>query len=462
MSLKAIAAALGGEVTSDGISAPAPGHSKQDRSLRVFIDPADRDGFRTHSFAGDGWRVCRDYVKQQLDITDQHASSPRPRSPAAARQLTNNCDKARFFWSRRRSIEGTPAERYLREARGYRGHIPSTLAYSSPMKAEHHPALIAAYGIPDEPEPGLITIADKAVMGVQLTLLRPDGSGKADIEPNKITVGRCIGWPIVIAPMNDMLGLAITEGIEDGLSIHEATGLGCVVCRRRVSVPSPRADCAELLRLRDHRHRFQRRWPREQPQAGRASHGAGHPCRRSRRMKPRDANDVHREEGVDALREKLDRNRSAFGKGKAKAGPKPKGKTKPKPGAKTGGGSQAKLVINPANPMQSARILSGGSFLQTESAPFTVIAAGSTVTTGRALRKPKRKPSRPKYGSSSKPRAIRRADRSSRKKSTSPKSRPRCAPSASSMTSSIRLHGSRTSSRRHRENSCPSPTVCCI
>jgi hypothetical protein len=33
--------------------------------------------------------------------------------------------------------------------------------------------------------------------------------------------------PIVLAPPNDLLGLAIAEGIEDTLSIHQATGLGC-------------------------------------------------------------------------------------------------------------------------------------------------------------------------------------------------------------------------------------------
>jgi Toprim domain len=36
-------------------------------------------------------------------------------------------------------------------------------------------------------------------------------------------VGNSAGWPIVLAPPNDGLGLAITEGIEDGLSAHEAT-----------------------------------------------------------------------------------------------------------------------------------------------------------------------------------------------------------------------------------------------
>jgi len=39
-------------------------------------------------------------------------------------------------------------------------------------------------------------------------------------------IGRPNGSPICIAPPNDLLGLAISEGIEDALSVHQATGLG--------------------------------------------------------------------------------------------------------------------------------------------------------------------------------------------------------------------------------------------
>jgi hypothetical protein len=39
-------------------------------------------------------------------------------------------------------------------------------------------------------------------------------------------LGSSIGYPIVLAPPNDLLGLAITEGIEDALSVHASTGLG--------------------------------------------------------------------------------------------------------------------------------------------------------------------------------------------------------------------------------------------
>jgi hypothetical protein len=61
---------------------------------------------------------------------------------------------------------------------------------------------------------------------VHLTLLKPDGSSKADADPNKLTIGSPAGRPLVLAPMNDLMGLAICEGIEDALSVHQATALG--------------------------------------------------------------------------------------------------------------------------------------------------------------------------------------------------------------------------------------------
>ena len=35
---------------------------------------------------------------------------------------------------------------------------------------------------------------------MQLTLLRPDGSGKTEATPNKLTIGTCSGLPMVLAP----------------------------------------------------------------------------------------------------------------------------------------------------------------------------------------------------------------------------------------------------------------------
>jgi hypothetical protein len=71
-----------------------------------------------------------------------------------------------------------------------------------------------------------IEIAESAICAVHLTFLKPDGSSKADVDPAKITIGSPTGAPLVLAPMNDLLGLAITEGIEDAISVHQEADLG--------------------------------------------------------------------------------------------------------------------------------------------------------------------------------------------------------------------------------------------
>jgi hypothetical protein len=96
-----------------------------------------------------------------------------------------------------RSPERLPS--YLRTARGYSGPIPRTLAFLLPSKPEHHPAMMAAFGVCDEPEPGIVG-EPLNVDSVHLTLLKPDGSGKADIDRNKRIVGRPLARPIAVAP----------------------------------------------------------------------------------------------------------------------------------------------------------------------------------------------------------------------------------------------------------------------
>lgn len=68
MTLKEIARFLGGDVAGSQAIVPGPGHSARDRSLAIRLDPSAPDGFVTHSFAGDDWQTCRDYVRQKLGL----------------------------------------------------------------------------------------------------------------------------------------------------------------------------------------------------------------------------------------------------------------------------------------------------------------------------------------------------------------------------------------------------------
>jgi len=167
-------------------------------------------------------------------VRDRDAPAPDPvklaaaRAEAAMRERAHEADrlaKARWLWSRRKPIAGMIAERYLRETRGIHCPLPATLGFL-PAHGEYPPAMIAAFGLAHETEPGALAIANDAVRGVHITRLLHDGSDRERGDLAKIMIGHSTGSPLVLAPPSDMAGLAITEGIEDALTMHEVTGLG--------------------------------------------------------------------------------------------------------------------------------------------------------------------------------------------------------------------------------------------
>jgi phage/plasmid primase-like uncharacterized protein len=139
---------------------------------------------------------------------------------AAAAEERRQSKVAAALWARRRPIIGMLAERYL----FWRGIacFPATIGYL-PAHQAHPPAMIAAFGLAQEIEPGVLA-APEDVTGIHLTKLTPEGHKVA--TQAKMMVGPSAGQPIVVAPPNDLLGLAICEGVEDALTVHEATGLG--------------------------------------------------------------------------------------------------------------------------------------------------------------------------------------------------------------------------------------------
>jgi hypothetical protein len=214
--------------------------------LRIWREKEDFAGFACARCGEKGW------------AREGGSTSPRPfperlvkiRSDAAKRQAAEQAGslrKCRWLWSASVPIaSASPPLVYLREARRYRGPIPATLRWLPPRKPEHHHVLIAAFGLATEPEPGVLSVADAAVVAVHLTLLQPDGTAKADVDIPKLIIGQgSAGVPICIAPPNDVLGLAITEGIEDGLSAHCATGLGVWVAGSAGRMP-PLADMVPI------------------------------------------------------------------------------------------------------------------------------------------------------------------------------------------------------------------------
>jgi hypothetical protein len=226
-----------GQRLADGaylVPCPVPSHGKGrgDRhpSLRVG-DGETR--LLVNCFAGCDPRDVLDTLRRRGLLDESTSAAARPASTRPAERSKDPAGherrqhrKAAWLWSRRRPIAGSIAETYLREIRAYRGPLPSTLAFLPPSKPEHHPAMIAAFTIPDEPEPGVLG-EPRNVDAIHITLLRVDGSDKAAaVRKPKLVVGRPLGRPLVLAPVNDLLALAVCEGIEDALSAHQATGMG--------------------------------------------------------------------------------------------------------------------------------------------------------------------------------------------------------------------------------------------
>src|SRR5690348_14250705 len=66
---RTIISIMGGDITgADSVLAPGPGHSANDRSLSIKIDPTDPQGYKAYSFAGDDSQMCRDYISAKLGL----------------------------------------------------------------------------------------------------------------------------------------------------------------------------------------------------------------------------------------------------------------------------------------------------------------------------------------------------------------------------------------------------------
>ena len=214
---------------------PGPGHPPDDRSLRIILNPSRPLGFWVRPWNSESWQAGQDHICDQLGIPRWESNAPRRRcsvrpivEPNINDHRQRQGEKASWLWTQSSPAQDTVVEHYLSRARGINlVCIPTTLRYLAPRPPRYpHPTMIAPFALPTEPEPGKLAVSRQAISGVHLTKLKSDGSGKADVPKEKRMLGICMGTPIVLAPLNDNLGLAITEGIEDALSIHVATGLG--------------------------------------------------------------------------------------------------------------------------------------------------------------------------------------------------------------------------------------------
>ena len=228
--VRTLARLLGGEVAGrDKVLAPGPGHAPRDRSLQITVSSNAPDGFLTHSFAGDHWQDCRDYVRARLGLPQWEPGDeqnrrvvhvrefdhrpvdiegPRPRTDDELLRL----QRARDLWSEARDPRGTLAETYLQlrrltledriACRVLRFHPRCPWRNESTGQTDRVPALIAAFR----------SLDDDAIVAVHRIALTADGH-----KIDKRMLGPTRRSAIML---DDNVGdeLAIGEGIETCLA----------------------------------------------------------------------------------------------------------------------------------------------------------------------------------------------------------------------------------------------------
>jgi putative DNA primase/helicase len=137
---------------------------------------------------------------------------PAPRDHAS-RQAPSTARKSalvRDLWDAALLLPGTIAECYL-ASRGLAGIRSDALRYlpNAPHPGgKRLPAMLAA----------IRNTLTGELQAVHRTYLRPDGSGKADAEPSRASLGPVAGGAVMLAEPGEAGPLVIGEGIETALS----------------------------------------------------------------------------------------------------------------------------------------------------------------------------------------------------------------------------------------------------
>jgi putative DNA primase/helicase len=233
--LRALALALGGEISGRQVLAPGPGHRPQDRSLSIRIEPGAPDGFIVYSFAGDDPLACKDYVRERLGLPEWEPGDEQDRrvdplqrarfdrtaiDRETTRRSRNEDDHVRIeravaIWNEGRDPRGSLAETYLNIHRKLK--LDNSLAGSvlrfhpqCPWRngdtgtVDRVPALVAAFR----------SIDDGTVTAVQRIALDAAGA----------KIGRrMLGVVQRAAVMLDPIGpeLAIGEGVETCMAARQ-------------------------------------------------------------------------------------------------------------------------------------------------------------------------------------------------------------------------------------------------
>jgi nucleotide-binding universal stress UspA family protein len=219
-----ITRALGGDWRGNSGLAPCPicqPEGRRDQRALSISDSAGRLLVHCHK---SGCDVLRELQARNLADAGKGRSAYDPeeakrRKAEEAQRFAKRLKAAHDLFSAGVSCEGTPAQTYL-EGRGIVGmrfnRVSRTLRF--------HPSVL--HGASGQRLPAMLAQIrghKGQRLGVHRTFLKPDGSGKADVEPQKMMLGPSSGGSVRFGPDNQVIALA--EGIETALSVSQGSRL---------------------------------------------------------------------------------------------------------------------------------------------------------------------------------------------------------------------------------------------
>ena len=145
--------------------------------------------------------------------------------------------EALAIWRNASSIRDTPAQTYL-AGRGITTRLPESLRFARlkyGARGREYPCLVA-----------LVASVDNKATGIQRTYLTEHGR-KADVPKVKLSLGNVLGGAIRLAPAAAVL--TVCEGLEDGLSLQQETGMACWVAAGASMLPGMRlpVGCNDVI-----------------------------------------------------------------------------------------------------------------------------------------------------------------------------------------------------------------------
>ena len=211
--------------------ARCPAHGGKDRNQSVRADENGIAGFKCWS-RGCGTKE----IVAALGVAPAPAKFAPARVRTKAAETQTNSERALTIWREARDTRSTIVQDYL-FGRGFRGEMPAPFCVGAdpaelaragiglavPASIRFHPRLWHAPRVYLPAMVAAIKVPEGRFVGVHRTWLKPDGTGKAEVKPNKKALGRERGCAVHLtagAPE-----VVLCEGIETGLSILQATGL---------------------------------------------------------------------------------------------------------------------------------------------------------------------------------------------------------------------------------------------